>query len=126
MEVRHAPVFCLHCGKELLKAAFCVHCGTPVGQTVPPKTADGKATASLVCGIISWLTLGGTFFLPIFGLILPMIGLILGLTSKRSGIATVGVWLNATSLIFTLILILCVVTIFLLFPTLLEEPPRVA
>ena len=126
MEVRHAPMCCLHCGKELLKAAFCVHCGTPVGQTVHPKTADGKATASLVCGIISWLTLGGTLFVPIFGLILPMIGLILGLTSKRSGIATVGVWLNATSLIFTLILMLCVVTIFLLFPTLLEEPPRVA
>ena len=115
-------MFCLHCGKELAEGtAFCTQCGTPVGQkeitpgeqygemTEPPKTGDGKATASLVCGIISWVTCGGLLFLPIIGLILGM----LGLKSNRAGAATTGIVLNATALF------LCV---FMAFPIALLLP----
>ena len=95
-------MFCSHCGKELQEAAtFCIYCGSPIEQgqqmepfgamPTQPQTGDGKGTASMVCGIISWLTCGGFF-------ILPIIGLILALTARRSGKATAGICLNATAL----------------------------
>ena len=99
-------MFCPHCGKELQEtAAFCIYCGTPVERMKPlneppdpfgefppvhPQTADRKAAASMICGIISWLTCGGL-------LIVPIIGLILGVKARRSGTATAGICLNATS-----------------------------
>ena len=68
---------------------------TSVGQTATcdrqPEQGGGKAVASLVCGIVSVLTCGGFLILPIVGLILG----ILGLKSKRSGMATTGVCINA-------------------------------
>ena len=95
-------MFCSHCGKELQEAAtFCIYCGSPIKQgqqmepfgamPTQPQTGDGKGTASMVCGIISWLTCGGFF-------ILPIIGLILALTARRSEKATAGICLNATAL----------------------------
>ena len=101
-------MFCAHCGKELTeRAEFCIYCGTPIGGMVAPheqpeypKTGGGKAIASLVCGIVSWLTLGGLLLLPFIGLILG----ILGLKSNRSGIATAGICLNGTALALVLLL----------------------
>jgi len=100
-------MFCSHCGKELQEAAaFCIHCGTPIEQRqqmeplgelpTQPQTGDGKGTASMVCGIISWLTCGGFF-------VLPTIGLVLALTARRSGTATAGICLNATALFLVVI-----------------------
>jgi len=88
-------MYCSHCGTIIAEqgAAFCVNCGTSVVASESPKGGEGKATASLVCGIISWLTLGGLLILPIIGLILGA----LGLKSTKKGVATTGIVLNATS-----------------------------
>ena len=103
-------MFCSCCGKELTeRAEFCIHCGTRVGEMLsppdqpePPRTGDGKAVASFVCGIVSWLTAGGLLILPCVGLLLG----IFGLKSHRSGIATAGICLNATALALLLPLVM--------------------
>ncbi|MDR0327341.1 MAG: DUF1559 domain-containing protein [Planctomycetaceae bacterium] len=64
---------------------------SPEGTSSQPQIGNGKATASLVLGIIS-CCIGGS---PI----LPVIGLILGLKSKKSGLATAGIWLNAIAIL---------------------------
>ncbi len=68
------------------------------GPQIDP--AKGKATASLVLGIISLVCCG---FIP-----LPIIGLVLGLNAKSlntpsSGMATAGIVLNTISLVFSAI-----------------------
>ncbi|MDR0327796.1 MAG: DUF1559 domain-containing protein [Planctomycetaceae bacterium] len=68
---------------------------SPDGTSSQPQTGNGKATASLVLGIISCCISGGF-------LILPVIGLILGLKSKKSGLATAGIWLNAIAILLFL------------------------
>jgi len=95
-------MFCSRCGKELTEEAeFCIHCGTRIGEILPPpaqqessRVGGGKAVASFICGIISWLTVGGLLILPCIGLFLG----IFGLKSHRSGVATAGICLNATAL----------------------------
>ena len=73
----------------------------PPGSNAVPQTQadDGKATASLICGIISLLTCGGL-------LILPIVGLVLGIKSRKSETATVGICLNAIGLLLLLFLLL--------------------
>ena len=86
-------MYCSHCGTAFgEQETICANCGTSCGTQEQP-TGGGKATASLVCGIVSWLTFGGAFILPTIGLILG----ILGLNSAKRGVATTGIVLNATS-----------------------------
>jgi len=103
-------MFCSHCGKELQEAAaFCMYCGSPTGQikllNEPPalpglqQTGDSRSIASLVCGIGSLLTFGGF-------LIVPIIGLFLGLKAKRSGITLTGIGLNIVALVWCLALVI--------------------
>ena len=69
-------MYCSHCGRILEEgAAFCVGCGIAVDALTPPKTGDGKATVSLICGIVSWTTCGGLLIVPIIGLVLGILGL---------------------------------------------------
>ena len=104
-------MFCSHCGKELREAAaFCIYCGTPAGRLPSQlQSADRKATVSMVCGIISWLT-GGGF------LVLPIIGWFLGLKARCSGTATAGIYLNATAF---LLFFVCMMLSALLRPAVL-------
>lgn len=64
---------------------------------------DGRAVASLVLGIISLVTMfTGTF--AIVGVVLSIIGLILGIKSKKdnpSGMATAGIVLSIIALVLT-------------------------
>ena|GEM_PF-704744 len=78
---------------------------TPPEVSVPvevPQTGGGKALSSLVCGIMSLLTCGGLFLLPIIGLILG----ILGLKSSKKGIAIAGVSLNGVGLVLAAFVIM--------------------
>jgi len=99
-------MYCSHCGRILEEgAAFCIECGVAVDAPTPPKTGDGKATASLVCGVVSWLTCGGVAVLPIIGLVLGFGGL----KSRQRGIAVAGICINAAAffmlpLLFALLL----------------------
>lgn len=65
--------------------------------------SDGKAIASLVLGIISLITVfTGTF--AIVGIVLSIVGLILGINSKKtnpSGMATAGIVLSIIALVLT-------------------------
>jgi len=102
-------MFCSHCGKELREgAAFCVHCGVSVGQTARfselprrPHASDGKAIASLICGIISLITFGGLLILPTIGLLFG----ILGLKSRQSGVAVAGICLNVIAFTWCALLV---------------------
>ena len=106
---------CSSCGYELTEgAAFCDHCGTPIGEAEPvdtpqPKTGDGMAVASLVCGIVSWGTCGGFLVLPIIGLFLG----IFGLKSRQSGMAIAGIACNAFALLLLIIISLMFSTMLL-------------
>ena len=115
-----SSLLCPHCDNGILQdAIFCTNCGKRTDgmpsnnadttyrpratQQVHSQTGGGKAIASLVCGIISLITWGGLFILPIIGIILG----ILGLKSKRSsGIATAGVCINAVAFVGLLGLVL--------------------
>ena len=76
-----------------------MYCGTPTermgqcgGLSALSKSSDGKAVASLICGIISLLTSGGLF-------IVPTVGVLLSLSSEPSGIARTGLYLNALAFV---------------------------
>ena len=73
--------------------------------------ADGKAIASLVLGIVSLVTIFFGYG-ALLGLILSIVGLILGINSKKtrpSGMATAGVVLNIIALVLcALTFIACV------------------
>ena len=95
---------CSKCGAKLKDGEkFCSSCGEQVvsqsasndvlSQSSNTNT-DGKATASLVLGIVS-------FVVPCVGFITSIVGLILGIASKKkSGMRTAGIVLNAVSLVF--------------------------
>ncbi|MDR0326837.1 MAG: DUF1559 domain-containing protein [Planctomycetaceae bacterium] len=99
-------MFCSQCGKGLEEGtAFCIDCGCPADpqgnnpegiSSVPPSAGNSKGIASLVLGIVSWVSCGGLFILPVIGLILG----IFGLKSARKGIATAGICVNATAFLF--------------------------
>ena len=111
-------MFCVKCGKEVKEGTkFCTSCGaeieaqkekkddkltysqnksiettsnpTPVVEKTE-STGDGKGTASLILGILS-----------IIGCLTPItsiVGLILGITAKKSGKKTAGIILNSIAL----------------------------
>lgn len=110
-------MYCVKCGKEVKEGTkFCTNCGaeieekkdealtysqnksiettsnpTPVVEAKPAEAGDGKGTASLVLGIVS-------FVVPCVGFITSIVGLILGICAKKSGKKTAGIILNAISL----------------------------
>jgi hypothetical protein len=115
-------LFCSHCGREIEKSAqFCANCGRPAvpsATTEPPRRSipipqspygpagplDGKAVASLICGVL--------FFVPL----LPIAAVVLGHLSlseiRKSGqrlsghgMAVAGLVLGYGGTLFTLIVI---------------------
>ena len=108
-------MYCVKCGKEVKEGTkFCTNCGaemegkdeklsysqnntiettsnpTPVAVQ-PTEAGDGKGTASLILGIVS-------FVVPCVGFITSIVGLILGICAKKSGKKTAGIILNAIAL----------------------------
>lgn len=75
------------------------------------KNNEGKAIASLVLGILSLLTIFFGYF-GIVGIILAIVGLILGINSKKegpSGMATAGIVLSIIGLVLNaLVVVACV------------------
>ena len=101
-------MFCFRCGKDLGEAPVCDQCnshvaemGVPDYPSEPPPTGDGFAVASLVCGVISWATLGGLFVVPLIGIILGR----LGLNSRQSGVAVAGIIINAAVMVMVVLFI---------------------
>lgn len=111
-EVKEGTKFCTNCGAELTpapkeekknekkeekltysqnKAIETTSNPTPVAVEHKETTSDGKATASLVLGIVS-------FVVPCVGFITSIIGLILGICSKKSGKKIAGIILNSIAL----------------------------
>ena len=113
-------MYCVKCGKEVKKGTkFCTNCGTEVKEektekedekltysqnksiettsnptpveVKPAEAGDGKGTASLVLGIVS-------FVVPCVGFITSIVGLILGICAKKSGKKTAGIILNSIAL----------------------------
>ena len=99
---------CVKCGKEVKEGSkFCTNCGAEMKEEVKeekltytqsaptPATTesegDGKGTASLVLGIVS-------FVVPCVGFITSIVGLILGICAKKSGKKTAGIILNSIAL----------------------------
>ncbi len=120
-------MFCVKCGKEVKEGTkFCTNCGAEIKEvkkedkeekltysqnksieTTSNKTPvvatntstsekDGKATASLVLGIVSLV-------IWCVAPITSIVGLILGICSKKSGKKVAGIILNAISLGFSII-----------------------
>ncbi|MCL2363094.1 MAG: DUF4190 domain-containing protein [Defluviitaleaceae bacterium] len=109
-------MFCSNCGNDLsgVTGDFCTTCGTkkenqPSPQHLQQNTTyptpyyhaapshEGKATASLVLGIIGLVA----WFLPIVGLPVTITGLVLGIKGRNSynrKLATVGVVLSSIGL----------------------------
>ena len=106
-------MYCSNCGKVIEpETSFCIGCGVqldllqPQETQKPPETGDGKAISSLVCGVISWITCGGLFIVPIIGLILGFFGL----KSRKQGIAIAGICVNAAAFLsFFLTFLICTI-----------------
>lgn len=107
-EVKDGTKFCTNCGAELEakeapkeevkddKLTYSQNdtiktTSNPTPAEKPASTGDGKGTASLVLGIVS-------FIVPCAGFITSIIGLILGICAKKSGKKTAGIILNAIAL----------------------------
>ena len=107
-EVKDGTKFCTNCGAEIEEAkkeevkeesltySQNKSIETTSNPVVVPEAAksegsDGKATASLVLGIVS-------FVVPCVGFITSIVGLILGICAKKSGKKTAGIILNSIAL----------------------------
>ena len=92
-EVKDGTKFCTNCGTEVQekddKLTYTQNTSTPASTT--ESTGDGKGTASLVLGIVS-------FVVPCVGFITSIVGLILGICAKKSGKKTAGIILNSIAL----------------------------
>ena len=102
-------MYCARCGNNLGEQQHCGQCGwtygeinIPAEQLIRPSTGDGCAIASLVCGIFSWMSLGGLGIIPIIGIIFGMIGL----KSRQSEVAVVGIAINIAIVVLSLLVIL--------------------
>lgn len=84
---------------------------------IPPKEpADGKAVASMVLGIISDVLLIFVCCMPYLSLIPSIVGLIMGVLSKKTpGSSTRAVGLATNIIALVLSLLLCLLVIILLF-----------
>ena len=114
-------MFCKQCGTKLEEnSKICPACGTDnerkeenisntqAVEVVNPETpkGDGKATASMVFGIISLFL----WPLSIIGLIVSLIGLILGATFKgKSGKKTAGIVTNVIGMVLSILMTVFVV-----------------
>jgi hypothetical protein len=86
----------------------------PQAYYQPPQAnpGNGQSIASLILGICSLVFIGG-------GLILPLIGLILGVIGKRkaldvgapTGMATAGIVMSIIAIIFSVLWIICIIGI---------------
>lgn len=68
-------------------------------HSTPDASQNGKATASLVCGILGVLS---AFFIPIIGIILSVVGLVLsfpGRKSEKKSLATSGMVLGIAGIV---------------------------
>jgi len=106
-------MYCARCGGGLGEEKVCGQCGWSFGevntkanisaeQLARPSTGDGAAIASLVCGILSWISFGGGGIIPICGIIFGMIGL----KSRRSEVAVAGIVINAGIFILAILAIM--------------------
>ncbi len=109
-------MFCQNCGSILKDGAnFCGHCGkeiirnnyvSNVSNVQISNPTDGKATASLIIGILSVIF---SFIFNILALPLPIIGLILGINSKgKGGSKTAGIVLNLISFVIIIVMFVIV------------------
>ena len=131
-------MFCVKCGKEVADGTkFCTNCGAEIEEVkveepkddkftysqnqsiattsnptpVVPASAnseggDGKATASVVLGIVSLVLACG------IGFITAIVGLILGICSKKSGKKTAGIILNSIALGLSIIVPIILLNLF--------------
>ncbi len=130
-------MYCVKCGKEVKDGTkFCTNCGTEIEakkekkeekdekltysqnksiettsnpnptEAKPAEAGDGKATASLVLGIISIVFACG------IGFITSIVGLILGIASKKSGKKTAGIILNSIALGLSIIVPILIISFY--------------
>ena len=107
-------MYCARCGSGLGDEKVCGQCGWSFGevnisaeQLERPSTGDGAAIASLVCGILSWISFGGFGIIPICGIIFGMIGL----KSRQSEVAIAGIAINVGIFVLAALTILMFVAI---------------
>ena len=116
-------MFCSKCGKEVEKGVkFCPGCGTKVAETKTeekkevkkevvkaepvkqeePQRSSGLGIAAMVIGIVSFIL---AWFLNIFIIVIPVVGLILALCAKgKKGFKITGIILNALSLVICVVM----------------------
>ena len=131
-------MYCVKCGKEVKDGTkFCTNCGTEIEAkkekkeekkdekltysqnksiettsnpepvaAKPAEGGDGKGTASLVLGIVSIVFLFG------IGFITSIVGLILGICSKKSGKKTAGIILNSIALGLSIIVPIIIISLY--------------
>ena len=107
-------MYCACCGNDLGEEQLCGGCSWSFGkvdipdkQLIQPSPGEGAAVTSLVCGVLSWMTHGVFAIVPIVGIISG----IMGLKSRQSEIAVVGIIINAINVaVLTLyaLLIFCI------------------
>ena len=112
---------CKNCGYFCNDSKYCSNCGAElINETVTPndntnnnynqnnvaytqpKKSDGLWIASLVIGIISLLL---SFVLTILIIPLAIIGLVLGIASKKKGNKVVGIVLNSLAIIVSVVVL---------------------
>lgn len=114
-------MYCSNCGAEIKgKGKFCPNCGTEVKETkkeevakkktvtepekkvevVTEKKGEGLGTASMIIGIISIIL---SIFLNVLILLIPIVGLILGIVNKANGGKKIsGIVLNIISIVLSI------------------------
>ncbi len=133
-------IICKKCGNEFESGKFCPECGTPVAleqpeiiqpevtfvqpvqQYVPQpvevkKPGKGKGVASMILGILSFITSCG-----LIGLIFAIISFFLGLSAKKAskkagaknGFATTGIIFSILSWVVPIAILLIIVVAFIL------------
>jgi thiol-disulfide isomerase/thioredoxin len=114
-------MYCEKCGcKNSENAQFCVGCGNKFNIQAKEivadnKPTDGKATASLVLGIISLV-------IPCLGIITAIIGLILGIVSKsKNGVKKAGIIINSIAIVLFIIIGIIILTVIPNIENIIEE-----
>lgn len=103
-------MFCSNCGKEVSnEVKFCTYCGSPLSDQSSLVRNDGKqergedkSIAPFVLGIVGLIA----WFLPIAGIPIAIVGLVLGLRSRKksaSRLAMAGIVLCIISLVASIV-----------------------